>query len=365
MRKVLLYLAGLVVVLGAALGAFRIWQAQTASLAATRVALRLQAARGPRVQVVSVIAGPTERAIRLLGDTRSQESATLYGKVSGYLGSVRVDRGDRVHAGDLLATIDSAETDRAYDSALSDLQNKQRNMERARDLAAHGVGSLQVADQTDAAFRMAVAAVAAAATMKSYEDIRAPFDGVITARFLDPGALVQNAQTNATSSQPVLTIADDSKVRVDIYVAQQDVPDVHVGDIADVADATDESRVTHARVARTAAQLDPRTRTLLVELEVDNRDHFLVPGSFVYVTLHAPVRSYPRIPVGSLLIRGGNSFVAEVGADGAVHFRLVRVAGTDGDTVALASGASVGEHVALNLPDEVADGGRVEPAAGQ
>ncbi|MGA9868399.1 MAG: efflux RND transporter periplasmic adaptor subunit [Acetobacteraceae bacterium] len=231
------YLVGLVVIGDAALVAGRIWHQQTATLAATRTVLAAAAARGPKVRVVAVAAGPTERSIRLLGDTRPLQTATLYGKVSSYLREIHVDRGDRVHTGDLLAIIDSAETDRIYDGALSDLQNKQRNMERARDLAAHNVGSVQTADDTMAAFRMAVAAVAAAATMKNYEEIRAPFDGVITARFVDPGALVQNAQTNETSSQPVLTISDDSRVRVDIYVAQSDVPFVHVGDLADVADA--------------------------------------------------------------------------------------------------------------------------------
>ncbi|MGA9868400.1 MAG: hypothetical protein WBQ75_18395 [Acetobacteraceae bacterium] len=120
-----------------------------------------------------------------------------------------------------------------------------------------------------------------------------------------------------------------------------------------------------ARVARTADQLDPRTRTLFVELEVDNRDHSLVPGSFVSVTLHAPVPSHPRIPVGGLIIRGGGSFVAALGADGLVHFRPVKVAGTDGSEVSLATGAQVGEHVAVNLPDDVGDGSRIQVVSGE
>jgi membrane fusion protein, multidrug efflux system len=360
LRRALLYITGLVMVGAAGLGAVRIWQQQTSTLAATRAGLARQAARGPRVQVVAVAASPAEREIHLLGDTRPLQTVTLYGKVSGYVQQVRVDRGDRVHAGDLLAMISSAETDRVYDSAVSDMQNKQTNMVRARDLAAHGVGSQQTADQTQADFRMAIAAVAAAATMKSYEEMRAPFDGVVTARFVDTGALVQNAQTNETSSQPVVTISDDSRVRVDVYLSQSDVPFVHVGDRAEVTDAANEDRVMRARVARTADQLDPRTRTLFVELEVDNHDHSLVPGSFVYVTLHAPVPTYPQVPVGSLLIRGGQPFVADVGNDGVVHLRPVKVASTDGTMVSLAGGVRIGEQVAVNLPDEVADGGRVQ-----
>jgi multidrug efflux pump subunit AcrA (membrane-fusion protein) len=177
---------------------------------------------------------------------------------------------------------------------------------------------------------------------------------------IDNGALVQNAQTNETSSQPVVTISDDSRVRVDVYLSQSDVPFVHVGNLAEVTDAANENRAMDAHVARTADELDPRTRTLFVELEVDNRNHSLVPGSFVYVTLHAPMQSYPQVPVGSLLIRSGQSFVADVGNDGIVHLRPVKVTSTDGTMVSLADGARIGEQVAVNLPDEVADGGRVQ-----
>src|SRR6185437_9499367 len=93
------------------------------------------------------------------------------------------------------------------------------------------------------------------------ETMRAPFAGRITARFVDPGALVTNAATNQTSSQPVLTIADDSRLRVDVHVEQRDVPFVHVGDAAEVSDAADRTRIRKAVVARSAGQLDPRTRT--------------------------------------------------------------------------------------------------------
>ena len=141
---------------------------------------------------------------------------------------------------------------------------------------------------------MAVANVAQLAVMKSYEVMRAPFDGVVTARFVDVGALVQNSTTNKTSNQPVVTIADKTKLRVDVYVEQRDVPFVHVGDMADVADGANAARKVRARIARTSDELDPRTRTLFVELEVDNSEHFLVPGSFAYVTLHVPVAAIPR-----------------------------------------------------------------------
>jgi RND family efflux transporter MFP subunit len=308
-----------------------------------------------------VAAGPKERLIQLLGDTRPYQEATLYSKVSGYVTSIAVDRGDRVKAGGLLATVSSVETDQQYEAASRDLENKKRNWLRAKDLVTHGWASQQATDQAETDYTMALATAGQDATMKSYEQIRAPFDGVVTARFVDVGALVQNATTSKTSNQPVVTIADESRLRVDVYVEQRDVPFVHVGDVADLADGANASRKVQARIARTSDELDPRTRTLFVELEVDNRDHFLVPGSFAYVTLHVPIRSYPEVPVAGLIVRGTRTFIADVASDNTVHLRSVTVADTDGAKATLAEGAVVGQRVALNLPDEVNDGGRVQP----
>lgn len=362
--SLLLYLIGVLTVGGAALGALRMWQDKSTALSAAREALAEGMARGPVVQVATVTQGPKERLIQLLGDTRPYQAATLYSKVSGYVNTIAVDRGDRVKAGDLLATVASVETDQQYESALRDLENKKRNWIRAKDLVARGWTSQQAADQAETDYTMAVATVAQDATLKSYEQIRAPFDGVVTARFVDVGVLVQNSTTNMTSNQPVVAIADESRLRVDVHVEQRDVPFVHVGDMAEVTDGANADRKVQARIARTSDELDPRTRTLFVELDVDNADHFLVPGSFAYVTLHVPIRSYPEVPVAGLIVRGTRTFIADIGGDKTVHLQPVTVAHTDGINASLAEGATVGQHIALNLPDEVADGGRVQPATG-
>lgn len=357
----LVYLVGIVLVAGAALAALHLWQQKDAQLLAARDALAEGVALGPVVQVATIAQGPKERLINLLGDTRPYQTATLYGKVSGYVRSIPVDRGDRVKAGQVVAEVESAETDRQYDAAVSDLGNKRKNAERERDLVARGWTSVQAADTADTAFRMAVANVAQLAVMKSYEVLRAPFDGTVTARFVDTGALVQSSVTNQTSNQPVMTIADMSQLRVDVYVEQRDVPFVHVGDAADVTDGSNPDRHVRARIARTSDQLDPRTRTLFVELDVDNSEAFLLPGAFVYVTLHVPVTAFPQIPVAALLVRGASTLIANVSGDNLVHLRPVKVASTDGLRASLAEGAQIGDRVALNLPDDVSDGSRVRP----
>ncbi len=363
-RSFPVYLTGLLVVAVAALTGARLWQDKNAQLVAAREAMAEGLAKGPAVQIATVTQGPKDRLITLLGDTRPYQVATLYGKVGGYLKSIAVDRGDQVKAGQVLAEVESAETDRQYDAAVSDLENKRRNAERENALVTRGWTSVQSADQANTEYRMAQANMEQLAVMKSYEVLRAPFDGTVTARFVDVGAMIQSSVTNQTSNQPVLTIADMSRLRVDVYVEQKDVPYVHVGDLADVTDGANPDRKVRARIARTSDQLDPRTRTLFTELDVDNSQGFLLPGSFAYVTLHVPVPSYPEIPVAGLLVRGKNTFIAGVSADNMVRLQPVKVASTDGMRVSLAEGGRVGERVALNLPDGVSDGSRIRPVEG-
>jgi membrane fusion protein (multidrug efflux system) len=357
----LVYLIGLLVVVGAAFTGVRLWHDKDAQLGAAREAMAEGLANGPAVQVATIAQGPKERQITLLGDTRAYQTATLYGKVGGYLKSITVDRGDHVTAGQVVGEVESAETDRQYDAAVSDLENKRKNSEREGDLVKRGWTSVQSSDQANTAYHMAQANMEQLAVMKSYEILRAPFDGTVTARFVDVGAMVQSSITNQTSNQPVMTIADMTRLRVDVYVEQKDVPFVHVGDKADVTDGSNPDRKVQARIARTSDQLDPRTRTLFVELDVDNSEGFMVPGSFAYVTLHVPVQSYPEIPVAGLIVRGTNTFIANLAGDSTVRLQAVKVATTDGMVASLADGGRIGDRVVLNLPDEVGDGSRVRP----
>jgi RND family efflux transporter MFP subunit len=355
------YLGGVLGLVAAAIVAGIVVHGRYAEVAVARDNLASMAAQGPRVQVVTATKSPDIRDIRLLGDARPDTSATLFSKVSGYLKSISVDKGDQVKAGQVLAEIDSAETDALYDAAVADLANKRKVAGRDRDLLTRGNVALQQQEQSDTNLLMAEQSVRNLATLKSYEIIRAPFDGTVTARYADPGALMPAATTNQATSLPVVTLSDISKLRIGVYVEQRDAPFVHVGDAADVTDAADAERTVHARISRTSGALDPKTRTLYLEIDVDNSQNLLVAGSFVYATLHLQVKSYPQIPVSALIVRGDQSYVAAVGDDSLVKFRSVRLAGTDGDTVAIADGVQPGDRLAINLPPEVADGSRIQP----
>ena len=356
-----LYAFGALLVLAA--GAAAVWfgHLRTVEVAHARITMQQEADLGPRVELATVTAGPSSRNITLLGDTRPYLTTTIFAKIAGYIRTVNVDKGDAVHAGQVLVEIDAVETDAQYTAAVADMNNKQKLVMRARSLLATGNMSVQAADQAETDLRMAQQTVNNLAAMRSYEILRAPFDGIITGRFADPGALLQGATTNQASSLPVLAVSDTSRLRVGAYVEQRDVAAVHIGDVAEVVDASDPDRHVTARLTRTAGSLDPRTRTLYVEIEVDNRDGFLLPGSFAYVTLKVPLTSRPRIPVAALLQRGGVTEVALTGDDGIVHLRPVKVASTDGMMVDVAEGVSPGDKVALNVPNEVTEGSHIRP----
>ncbi len=329
-------------------------------IAAVREAKASVADRGPRIEVVTAKAGPTTRNIKLLGDIRSGMTTTLYSKISGYLKNAPVDKGDLVEAGQIVAEIESPELDQQYAGASADLVNKRRNLARLKGLYEKGnttqVAMLQA--ETDAL--VAENNVAVLATNKSYQTVRAPFAGRVTARFADPGALIGNAQTNYVSAQPMLTISDDSRIRVYAYLQQADVPFVHNGDVAEVSDASNPDRKKTAAVTRMTGELDAKTRTMLIEVHLDNSDHFFVPGGFAYVTINVPIESFPQIPVTALLTRGNESMVAVL-EDDVVKFRQVKVASTDGAVVSLTEGLKPGERIAINVPDEVTNGSRIQP----
>jgi membrane fusion protein, multidrug efflux system len=330
-------------------------------LSSQRSGLDEATAGGPTVQVVAAASSPALQTVTVLASVRPYQEATLYAKVSGYLSKLLVDKGDSVKAGQLLATIESQETDALYNSAHVDLLNKRQIAERYSQLLRQSAIAAQQADQAVADARVAQATLDQNATLKSYERLTAPFDGKVTARFADPGALVQNASTSQTAAQPVVTISDDSKLRIQAYVQQDVAPFVHEGDTADIVDAANSGRSIQAKITRVAGQLDPRTRTMLVEVMMDNRPAFLLGGSFAYLTLHVPVTSATQVPVGALITGGNDQFVAVVGKDSRLHYIKVAIGATDGDTVTLAGGIKPGTHVAVDLPAEVSNGSLVRP----
>ncbi|HZS62381.1 MAG TPA: efflux RND transporter periplasmic adaptor subunit [Gemmatimonadaceae bacterium] len=317
---------------------------------------------GPRVQLVSVEAGGGNRNLVLTGESRPFLAVTLYSKVSGYLTDVRVDKGDRVHKGQVLAVVESPETDAAFASAEADAKNKRIIADRDAQLINRKLIAPEEAETAESDAAQAEAHAKALETLKGYEVLKAPFDGVITARYADPGALMQNAQTSQTSALPVVAVGQIDSLRVFVYVDQANAGDVRRGSPVILDDPSRPGQPIHTRVSRYTGELDPETRTLLAEIDVPNPKHDLVAGSIVQATLEVHSAPYERVPAEAVFARGLENFVATVTADNRVAFRQVHVVDNDGQTVRLAPGdLHPGDRVALNLGDAVPDGQRVQP----
>ncbi|HWE28750.1 MAG TPA: efflux RND transporter periplasmic adaptor subunit [Polyangia bacterium] len=317
-------------------------------------------AKGPRVRVARAQLSPPMRKLELQGEARPFASATLYAKVSGYIKEVRVDKGDTVKPNQVMAVIEAPEIDRQYEAAVADASYKKANARRAAELAKPGVVSAAEAETQVGVAEVANAQVATLAQQKSYEVLRAPFAGTVTARYADPGALVQAATGAQTGALPLVTISTPERLRVYVYVPQRDATFVKVGDRAQVTMPDRADVQIEGRVTRRTDELDSRTRMMLVEVDLDNRDGKIVPGSFVTVTLTFATPPEIFVPVEALVLNGAKASVFVLDGE-KVHARPVVVSDNDGTIARLARGLRSGELVALNLGDNVADGARVQP----
>jgi len=318
--------------------------------------------RGARVRVAKAVASPPVRKLTLQGEARAFSQVTLYAKVSGYLRAINVDKGDKVKAGQVLATIEAPELDKQIASASADAKNKRVNAKRFEALAPSNMVSAQEVEAAQAGALVAEANQAALSTQGGYRVLKAPFAGVVTARFADPGALIQSATSGQTGALPIVTVANPDRLRVYVYLDQASASYVHVGDTAEVKLPERPGFSRKATVTRASGQLDVKTRTMLTEIDVENKDAAILPGSFVSVTLEYKVPSLVQMPVEGLIVKGDKTLAAVIDEGNKVHYRSVVVADDDGTTVRLVSGLKAGERVALNLgSSEVDDGAPVQP----
>jgi RND family efflux transporter MFP subunit len=277
------------------------------------------AASAHQVQVLKVQRRDISQSLTLSANISPWYQATLYGKVSGYVKWIGSDKGDVVKKGQLLAVLDAPEIEDQYKQANADYQIKKVTYERYLSVWEdnHDIIARQDVDVAKAAAESAKHQRDSRRTLLDYTNVYAPFFGVITARFADPGALIQAATGSATQAAPLFTIMDMDTVRV--YVnAPQEAAQLAKPGIPVTMTAREWSESLQASITRTTEVLDPATRTLLVEIDVPNKGHRLQPGMFLNATLH--LQQHPNalaIPPASI-VPGKNGqeksvFVVEMG----------------------------------------------------
>lgn len=380
----------------------------------------------PRVNVIVVHRAASTSELMIPGTTLAYTEAQIYARASGYVTRRLVDIGDRVHEGQLMAIIDAPDLDKQVAQARSTLAQSESNLvqleaqlhlqalnwERYKVLVAKGVFSRQDGDTQEANYRVAEANVRAAQNtvqanrdnlerlivLQQYERVTAPFNGVVTARNIDVGALITaqgtgapppsgtptpgttsagaqgnnegaggNLSAEATPATggaqggPMFTVAEIDRLRVLVSVPEAYSPWIHVGERAHLFFNEQPSNQVQARVTRTSASIDQNTRTLLVEVQVANPDGNLLPGMYSVVNF-IDVKGQPPllVPGEAIVVRNANNVVALV-QNNVVHYRQVQLGRDYGNETEVVSGLNEGEVIASTITDEVQDGVKIDP----
>jgi RND family efflux transporter MFP subunit len=339
----------------------------------------------PNVRTMTVVEDKAPRTIELPGSMAAFDYATLFARATGYISVRNVDIGSKVRKGDVLALIAAPDLDQQFDQAKAQLVQLQASVEQAKanaelgrvtsartsQLVVKGVSSAQQGDQDRLTFASETAALAVAranvvvqqaavnrlAQLTDFEQITAPFDGVITSRLIDVGSLVT---ADANSGTPLFSIDRTDVLRVRVYVPQTDYFGIKDGDRATVTVPELPDRVFEGKVARNARTLAAGTRTLLTEVDVNNKDGVLTAG--LYGIVHFQVRrSNPVVLIPSqAVIFNKDGLSAAVVSNGKVELRKLELEADNGVNVEVRIGLRPGDRVILSPPANIADGMRVQ-----
>jgi membrane fusion protein, multidrug efflux system len=341
----------------------------------------------PRVKVVAAVAADGGRQLTLPGNTLANQQALVNARATGYVRRLRVDLGDRVHAGDVLAELDTPEVDQQLEQARAALKQKEAALQQADasaeyaqvtatredHLLAESLSSKQTNDQAHAQVKVALANVLAAradiaaaeatvrqlAQLVSFGRVLAPFDGRITQRNVDIGSLVTAG--SASAALPMFRMEAIDPIRVIIHVPQIFASSVKSGDHASVSVRQLPGRTFDGIVARTAGTLDPASRTLNVEIVVPNPAGELLGGTFAAVTIEVALpHRVVRVPSSAVINDARGVLVPTVDAAGHVHLATVVPGLDNGREIDVVDGLQGGELVLANPGGDTVDGMRVE-----
>jgi RND family efflux transporter MFP subunit len=354
----------------------------------------------PEVLVVHPQSAPSESIFSIPGDLQALYTASIFSRTNGYVEKRFVDIGSHVKAGELLALVSAPEVDRQLDQvrasatqadaalqeATASLQQAEANVNLARitrDRYAKLQGTRAITqqsfDEADQTYNARVADVAAAkahisvakanlqartadmqrtSQLKGFERIVAPFEGVITARNVEQGDLVNDGSDNGAKS--LFTVAQSGKLRVQAEVPQSAALALKAGQQAVITADEVPGRKYLGTITRTAESVDTNARTMLTEVQVDNRDGSLLPGMYGQVTFHIPQLQHSFvIPATALVIDKNGMHVVTVSADNKVHFVPVDIGQDMGANVEIATGLHGGESLVTNPSDLLTDGEQV------
>jgi len=323
--------------------------------------LELQEELGPRVLVVPVLHTPPVRSIEVPGTIHGYIETPVYAKIAGYLKRIYVDKGDKVQQGQLVAMLESPELDHQVANARATYELARITDQRNQALVRFGVVAQQQADNAHAQMKEARAALDQIIATQAYEAIRAPFSGIVTARYVDPGALIPQATSQSAPVTPMISMATNSSLRIYSDVPQSTAPFIRDGDPAAITITEYPRRIFTGTVTRHSDALASETRTMLVEVDLPNKDQALYPGMYTTVKFQVNVAAEAlMVPDDALIFRNGKPFVPVV-RNGHLKLAPVNLGYDDGVNVEITEGVTEQDVVAVNVGQSARDGEAVRP----
>jgi RND family efflux transporter MFP subunit len=354
-------------VVATALGAVPRWHRRTA-LAAETLDLAV-----PTVNVVSPRPAQATGGIALPAEVKPWTEAPLLARANGYLKRRLVDIGDHVETGQLLAEIDTPELDRELERARAQLAQAEATLGLSRITAARWTELVKTASvseqetaekQADLALKTAVVGSARAEVrrlekVRSFTRVTAPFAGVVTARNVDVGDLIV-----AGSGRELFHLAETRRLKVYVQVPQAMARAVVPGQAAEISVPELPGRVSTAKVIRTAGAISADSRTLLVELEVDNPKGDILAGGYAQLRfVGGKTSGVLTLPANALLFRSEGPQVAIVAPDGKVELRKVKLGRDFGQSIEILEGVTANDRAMVNPSDSLVSGATVRIAA--
>ena len=349
------------------------WGISTRARALTVVTQETKELAVPTVSVIAPERGAPQQEIVLPGTMQAFTDAPIYARTNGYLRKWYVDIGAPVRTGQVLADIDTPEIDQQLEQARADLATAEANerlarltAERYRDLIKTDSVSKQDLDNANGGLEAKATAVTSAKAnvrrleqLHGFAKITAPFDGVVTARNTDVGALIDSG----SNAKELFHVASIHRLRVFVNVPENYSRAARTGLKADLTLSEFPGRTFTGTLARTAQSIDLASRTLLTEIDVDNPKGELLPGSYAEVHLKVPTEATTfKLPINAIIFRTEGVRVAVVGPDSKVSLRPVTLGRDYGNSLEVVSGISGGERIIINAADSIETGQTVRVA---
>ncbi len=331
----------------------------------------------PAAGVAKVAREDLYKEVTIAAEFRPYDEVELHAKVSGYVKDMNVDFGDKVKAGELLATLEVPELHDELHNAMATEQKAEADYTNAHLIYTRLLGvnrehpnlvaqqDLDTAEANDLAAAAAIAAAKADVekyqTLVGYTQITAPFDGVVTRRYADPGALIQAGTSSDTQSLPLVRVSDNYRLRLDFPVTVDYVKDVQVGDsVAVCVDSLNGKTFTGA-ISRFTHDVDDNTRTMITEIEVPNPKLELVPGMYATVVLKVEKRPQVLAIPTEAVIAGSPPTVYVVNPDNRIEECPVKLGLETPDKYEVLSGLHEGELVVIGNASGFQAGQKVQP----